>query len=64
MAFYQECDGRRSRRALPATVESLDETRVGTRRVGVRFLERPGGEKPTVFLEGEWRNTYGIEDGI
>lgn len=39
MAFYQECDGRRSRRALPATVESLDETRVGTRRVGVRFLD-------------------------
>ena len=42
MAFYQDCDGRRSRRALPATLESLDETRVGTRRVGVRFLEHQG----------------------
>lgn len=41
-AFYQECDGRKSRRALPAAVECLDASRVGVRRVGVRFLEHRG----------------------
>ncbi len=40
-AFYQDCDGRKSRRPLPATVESLDARRVGVRRVAVRFQENP-----------------------
>ncbi|CAK9102825.1 Glycerol uptake facilitator protein [Durusdinium trenchii] len=39
-SYYEESDGRKSSKALPATVQCLDPKRVGVRRIGLRFLDR------------------------
>ncbi|CAK9028659.1 unnamed protein product [Durusdinium trenchii] len=38
-SYYEESDGRKSSKALPATVQCLDPKRVGVRRIGLRFLD-------------------------
>ena len=35
----QEMDGEKSKKALPAIVESMDPKKVGVRRIGLRFLD-------------------------
>lgn len=39
LAHYEECDGERSKRPLPAVITSVDPQVVGARRVGVQFLD-------------------------
>ncbi|CAE7396047.1 Dynlt1 [Symbiodinium sp. CCMP2456] len=38
-SHYEEVDGEKSRKALPAIVESMDPKEVGVRRIGLRFLD-------------------------
>ena len=35
----QEMDGEKSKKALPAIIESMDPKKVGVRRIGVRFVD-------------------------
>ena len=36
---YEQFDGEKSAKALPATVECMDPEKVGVRRIGVRFVD-------------------------
>ncbi|CAE7319011.1 Dynlt1 [Symbiodinium natans] len=38
-SHYEEVDGEKSKRALPAVVECLDPKQVGVRRIGIRFID-------------------------